>query len=557
MPSPRLEIRSVEGDRQKAQALLDALALEGIAAQVSFDPIDPEAPGPFLYVYTDAMAEIPGFCGEIERTVARDVALVAAYTTDGLYLDGRAAHVELADWDGRDRTFADFRDLVRLCRTLVGVPSLRGLSLDELEEERYASAVAVVGAPAPAPRRAPPPLILPPYQPSARRDVPDIGAAEPSRPFDRLLKDHMPGPRRSETTCSSERAVGTGTPEPLPRPRPPARPSPPPPARGSRGGGGSSIVPWLVAAVGIGAAIYWWRDLAAACAALFKLFGASVPPAANTSDDLVDVSVFAPESGQAGTEVLVQVFLHELSAAEAAEGLAKEADPDAQRRGVATLATPLAFGQRVDIVVEAPGLTIDEPAQHLVWYGLPRACQFGVTLPANAAARSYPVKVRVISNSVPIGALRFSLKVGAPAAQVAVRGDSATRYRRAFLSYASPDRAEVLKRAQGLKAAGLGFFQDVLSLEPGERWERRLYEEIDRCDLFLLFWSSSAAMSEWVIREAQHALERRRVSDTDAPDITPVVLEGPPIPVPPDSLKEIHFNDPLRYVIAAVESEGR
>ena len=41
------------------------------------------------------------------------------------------------------------------------------------------------------------------------------------------------------------------------------------------------------------------------------------------------------------------------------------------------------------------------------------------------------------------------------------------------------------------------YFQDVLDLEPGERWERALYRHIDESDLFLLFWSSNAKQSVW------------------------------------------------------------
>jgi hypothetical protein len=132
----------------------------------------------------------------------------------------------------------------------------------------------------------------------------------------------------------------------------------------------------------------------------------------------------------------------------------------------------------------------------------------------------------------------------------------ARRYRRAFLSYASPDRAEVLKRAQSLKVVGIDFFQDLLSLEPGDRWENRLYEEIDKCDLFLLFWSTHAAKSQWVIKETERALARRGATIHDGePSIIPIVLEGPPVPHPPSSLADIHFNDALRYVIAAVEAD--
>src|SRR5262249_39651365 len=127
--------------------------------------------------------------------------------------------------------------------------------------------------------------------------------------------------------------------------------------------------------------------------------------------------------------------------------------------------------------------------------------------------------------------------------------ETARVHRKTFLSYASEDRVEVLKRAQILRAMNINFFQDVLNLSPGERWERRLYAEIDNCDLFLLFWSRHAQQSEWVIREAEYAL-----AAPGEPDIVPVPLEGPPPPLPPASLRDIHFNDPILYAILAEKS---
>ena len=78
----------------------------------------------------------------------------------------------------------------------------------------------------------------------------------------------------------------------------------------------------------------------------------------------------------------------------------------------------------------------------------------------------------------------------------------------------------MLKRAQGLRAGRIDFFQDLLSLDPGDQWAARLYQEIDRCDLFLLFWSSNAKQSQWVMKEVEYALARRK-SSGGIPDITP------------------------------------
>jgi TIR domain-containing protein len=97
---------------------------------------------------------------------------------------------------------------------------------------------------------------------------------------------------------------------------------------------------------------------------------------------------------------------------------------------------------------------------------------------------------------------------------------------------------------------------DLLSLDPGQRWERQLYSEIDQCDLFLLFWSNEARNSKWVNLEIEYALERIKNHASPyspRPEIQPIIIEGPPPPPPPDSLADRHFNDPFLYLIASIE----
>ncbi len=103
-----------------------------------------------------------------------------------------------------------------------------------------------------------------------------------------------------------------------------------------------------------------------------------------------------------------------------------------------------------------------------------------------------------------------------------------------------------------LSMARLDYFQDIFSLTSGERWEDRLFREIEVCDVFFLFWSSSAKESNWVLREVRYALDLRKQRTiagdrTPLPEIIPVLLEGPPLPSPPDELSEIHFDDKFTY----------
>ena len=269
--------------------------------------------------------------------------------------------------------------------------------------------------------------------------------------------------------------------------------------------------------------------------------------------DQVDCSVFAPAQAAPETAIMVQVFLHIPQHAARAAFQAGLIDETASGRGVKSLETPIARGSRVDIALEvADAALLDEPVQSIIWRGEPAFVQFILKTPAKSGCNLFP-KVRISVAGGLVGCISFRIGVTSTAGveQSVPRGDSARRYSHAFLSYASADRKEVLKRAQVLKAAGVSFFQDILSLDPGDRWEREIYRHIDKCDLFLLFWSKSARDSEYVLKEAMYALERQRNSDGEMPDIVPVIVDGPPAILPPEALASLHFNDKISYLIAA------
>jgi hypothetical protein len=132
-----------------------------------------------------------------------------------------------------------------------------------------------------------------------------------------------------------------------------------------------------------------------------------------------------------------------------------------------------------------------------------------------------------------------------------LQNNEPVRFTNAFVSYASQDRSDVLSRLQMLEAVGIHYFHDLLSLEPGERWERELYRHIDESDLFLLFWSKAAKKSKWVRREAARALDRQRADPAELPEIRPVMLGNPPVVPPWPELAHLHFNDRLIYIDTA------
>ena len=273
----------------------------------------------------------------------------------------------------------------------------------------------------------------------------------------------------------------------------------------------------------------------------------------NKEQDLVECSVFAPPATAPAATIMVQLFAHLHEQTEEAERLAREFDEEARRRAVKTLASKIARGSEIMFDLRIADWPISEPVQSLTWNGNPESVQFIVDVPPDCKSGNVAGKVTVSQNSVPIGHISFLIKVTDPAEAAKAKentltGIDAKRYSFVFISYASADRSEVLDRVQMLEAVGIKYFQDLLSLDPGDRWERKLYENIDKCDLFLLFWSQHAKDSKWVIMEAEYALARKRGDDNAPPEIKPVIIEGPPIVLPPPSLDALHFNDRIIYL---------
>jgi len=293
----------------------------------------------------------------------------------------------------------------------------------------------------------------------------------------------------------------------------------------------------------------------------------------------VDAAVFAPRQVVRDSVFLIQVFLYPPGADEkvdyqtAARHLrvgqqsardlrsrpapvvsrapARKMDAIAERCGTYLLPFDLPRNTRVDLHLEVPNLIVIESDAVLIWRGRPTAAQFEVTAPATAPSTEAIGRIRFAVAGVPAGTLRFKITLVATGSAVergALREVEAVRYRRAFVSYSMQDRAEVLRRVQAFRIAGLNVFQDILDLQPGERWARELYREIDECDVFLLFWSRAAAASQWVAKEIAYALARKAGNEDQPPAIQPVPIEGPP---PPETLRHLHFNDALLAHIQA------
>jgi len=211
----------------------------------------------------------------------------------------------------------------------------------------------------------------------------------------------------------------------------------------------------------------------------------------------------------------------------------------------------------LELRLVAPDLEVEQPIQRRTWRGRETAIVFVARFKSETSATETLARVLVYYEGVPVGYVVFHIarrETEIPAGTVPP--PAAARLRRftsAFISYSSADRLHVLRHHQLLALVGIKVFQDVLSLDPGQRWASRLYESIKDCDLVLVYWSAAAAASQWVRNEVEYALSVQQTRPDLSPTIVPVLLEGPPPPRPPDSLAALHFDDPLRYIIYAHE----
>ncbi len=286
-----------------------------------------------------------------------------------------------------------------------------------------------------------------------------------------------------------------------------------------------------------------------------------VPDGTESSSDEVHSAVYAPPRAKTGSSFLVQVFAYLPEQEAEIENIATARNRDAQQQDSIILDEEIERGTKLTFDFRMPELKIDEPVQSLTWKGNLSKIRYIVSVPPDYPLGECFGRVIVSKDSVPIGRMDVTVDIAAVSAaeteEAKPTGGKIKYYESAFISYASKDRPEVLKRVQMLNAEKIPSFMDMITLEPGDRWERELYKNIDKCDVVYVFWSEAAKRSKWIQKEIIYAYRLQNGKDTAPPDIIPIPIEGPPPIKPPKVLSFLHFNDKFIYLIYAAEAEKK
>lgn len=269
------------------------------------------------------------------------------------------------------------------------------------------------------------------------------------------------------------------------------------------------------------------------------IFGGNEPeaPKPEVLTDDVQFRAVAPASLQRDSYAMLKVMMYRGDDYEQADRearrLAEEVKEDAS--GL----FPVQRCQKLTIRIQSADVQIEEDTQELVWNGKFTSCGFEIFLPADFAKKQVRIKGRVYQGLNVLTDLRLILDVEEASCGQSVPMERCA-LKSAFISYASQDRSRVSACIRGmlLVCPDMDLFFDAVSLRRGERYEKRILREIENRDLFYLFWSRHASLSQWVNKELEHALKSK-----GADCIEPVPLEPPDICPPPQALNDRHFND--------------
>jgi serine/threonine protein kinase len=250
----------------------------------------------------------------------------------------------------------------------------------------------------------------------------------------------------------------------------------------------------------------------------------------------VDFSVFAPASISPGTSFILEVWAYLREQREQLLEMASRHGRLIERgsRGPVLAAR----GTELTLVLRLDGFNLSEPNESFFWLGEISNVPFIVEAPPELRPGVYPGQISILHDGMLLTRLVFDVEVGKATGETARLGVRREQIKSAFASYASVDREEVLMRVQGIMAAGVDVFLDVLSLRAGDTWEEELIKNIREKDVFYLFWSVAASKSHWVEREWRYAHSAKGIDY-----IQPIPLSDPREAPPPKELAGRHFND--------------
>lgn len=167
----------------------------------------------------------------------------------------------------------------------------------------------------------------------------------------------------------------------------------------------------------------------------------------------------------------------------------------------------LTRGITLTLSPQADGIEWNPPVQTVTWLEEMQEVRFRLRIVGRTTGlRSGNVEVHVGELLVALVPLAIRIRSADERTEEPAAFNHAGMFERLFASYAHEDAAVVRACQAAYRALGIDMFIDEQSLRSGQKWARIINENIEKSDLFQLFWSHAASRSRYVEREWRHAL---------------------------------------------------
>lgn len=258
--------------------------------------------------------------------------------------------------------------------------------------------------------------------------------------------------------------------------------------------------------------------------------------------ELCNSAVFAPAEIDRGDEMFVQVYIYKDEETNQVIKDSKMCDENATQRAYTPLNFPIKKGDKITVklrVYDDIGFN-EEYIKRTIWQDKFTKCGFFV----NTTDIDFIVMGDVIIsvNGLELGQMSFFSRIVSHPDKGISSNIVSKLYRSVFISYSHKDDNTVKVITDAYKSLGIvDYFYDRHSLSPGEIFEDKIFEFIDKCDLFVLCWSKNAEKSNWVKIERDRAFE---LALKKPPHLRMYPINISPYASPPPEMAEImHFGD--------------
>lgn len=244
-------------------------------------------------------------------------------------------------------------------------------------------------------------------------------------------------------------------------------------------------------------------------------------------------AIYAPGEIKKDEQMMVQVYIYKRSESYDVIQKAGIIDPSATLRNYEALHISL---KRGDIIKVTYDNEFYKANKTLTWNGSLSSVNF--IFRVNISYSFYSM-VRIYINEQPAGEMAFRTTVTEQPKKINAAVNS-IKYDRIFISYAHSDAKRIKYIAEAYKASGILHFYDRTSLQPGDKFQDIIFEQIDKARLFILCWSKNSSQSEWCCLEKERALYKAK-RDREF-RIYPISID-PKTALPTDMNREYHFGE--------------